>query len=254
MQESSFGIAVTIPSANSENVISLGHPRGFRQRSGTGQRLPSAPVDAAFRMRHDADVAPGQSGGPIHLSCGVAVALNSEMGCWVGGAGNIGLRLDSSTLKDALVPDIIDNGVLETEPDCNYNGINDWCDVGCHYQYGSCATPCGGFADCNKNLTPDGCEPATDWNSNSVQDICDIAAGTAPDCNFNFVIDGKDIADGFSEDANQNGIPDECAPTTDSNANGREDLCDIAIAENCDLDENGVPDDCQRCLPARCVL
>jgi hypothetical protein len=147
-----------------------------------------------------------------------------------------------------LVPNVIDNGLLEPQgaaADCDGNGIADWCDVGCNYPHGNCLTPCGDSVDCNGNLTPDECEPDTDWNNNFIQDICDIAAGMAPDCNFNFVIDGKDIEDGFSIDANQNGVPDECVPVHDCNGNGREDICDIAIQENCDQNSNAVPDDCE---------
>jgi len=43
--------------------------------------------------------------------------------------------------------------------DCNWNGVDDLCDISCVAQ--GCTKPCGGSEDCNGNGTPDECDTAS---------------------------------------------------------------------------------------------
>ncbi len=119
----------------------------------------------------------------------------------------------------------------EDRPDCNANGVWDFCDLAA-----------GDSADCNGNGIPDECDIAdgtsADCNGNGVPDECP----EEPDCNDNGVPDDCDIAAGTSEDCTGNGIPDECEP--DCNENGVADSCDIAEATSVDCQPNGIPDEC----------
>lgn len=103
--------------------------------------------------------------------------------------------------------DCDDDGIEDSEaiakglvPDCNGNGVPDYCDIWVDYSSN----------DCNNNGIPDDCE--TDCNANGVPDDCDILYGTSGDC------DG-------------NRIPDECdgqtPPGLDCNANDVLDPCDV---------------------------
>jgi hypothetical protein len=95
-----------------------------------------------------------------------------------------------------------------------------------------------------------------DCNTNGVNDLDDIAAGTSydcdanylpdecePDCNHNHAADPCDITAGTSQDCTANGTPDECEP--DCNHNGTADSCDIAAETGQDCTANGVPDECE---------
>lgn len=75
---------------------------------------------------------------------------------------------------------------------------------------------------------------ATDCNSNSRNDSCDLVAGTSDDCQSNGVLDECDEANGVSGDCNEN---------------GRLDVCDITAGISADCDHNGVPDDCSVAVP-----
>ncbi len=69
--------------------------------------------------------------------------------------------------------------------------------------------PCTGNEACD----PDGiCLRVVvhDCNGNSLEDFCDIDAGTSEDCNVNEVPDECDIGQGTSADSNGDGVPDEC--------------------------------------------
>jgi hypothetical protein len=92
-------------------------------------------------------------------------------------------------------------------PDCNGNGLADGADI---WGY---EDPCGNYfggniPDCNNNGIPDDCD--TDCNSNGVPDDCDIRDNSSHDCNGNWIPDECDLADGTSQDCNGNGISDEC--------------------------------------------
>ncbi|MGP1310603.1 MAG: GC-type dockerin domain-anchored protein [Phycisphaerales bacterium] len=52
--------------------------------------------------------------------------------------------------------------------------------------------------------------PFRDCNGNLINDIDEIAAGTATDCNANQIPDSCELADGLVEDCNENGVPDLC--------------------------------------------
>jgi formylglycine-generating enzyme required for sulfatase activity len=126
-------------------------------------------------------------------------------------------------------------------PDCNGNGVLDYCDIAS-----------GSVPDCNSNGAPDACDIAAgtvpDCNANGNPDSCDIASGAARDCNGNGIPDSCDIATGFARDCNANGIPDSCdiagGVARDCNANGIPDSCDIAGGA-ADVDQDGVPDTCE---------
>ncbi|MFH0981011.1 MAG: hypothetical protein V2A79_05680 [Planctomycetota bacterium] len=82
-----------------------------------------------------------------------------------------------------------------------------------------------------------------DCNSNGIDDVLDIFAGTSRDCNRTGIPDECDIAGGTSLDCNSNGTPDECE--TDCNTNGIPDTCDIAGGTSFDCNTNGTPDECE---------
>jgi formylglycine-generating enzyme required for sulfatase activity len=138
------------------------------------------------------------------------------------------------------IPDACDIAA-GTVPDCNANGIPDACDIAS-----------GAARDCNGNGIPDSCDIATgfarDCNSNDVPDACDIAAGAAMDCNSNGIPDSCDIATGVARDCNANGVPDSCdivaGTARDCNANDVPDSCDI-VGGAADFDQDGVPDSCE---------
>jgi len=99
---------------------------------------------------------------------------------------------------------VVDMGAYEYAPDCDENGILDFCDIDCDAFDGACNVPgCGTSNDCNGNKVPDHCEiPVTSGGLCLVD--CD------PDCNANGIPDACDISGGSSLDANANGVPDEC--------------------------------------------
>jgi len=73
-------------------------------------------------------------------------------------------------------PPIVDLGAYEHHPDCNGNGIRDVCDTDCGPPGGPCDVPgCGGSGDCNRNATPDECEPDTDHDG--IPDVCEFIYG-----------------------------------------------------------------------------
>ncbi|HRX87202.1 MAG TPA: S8 family serine peptidase, partial [Phycisphaerae bacterium] len=100
----------------------------------------------------------------------------------------------------------------------------------------------GTSADCNFNSLPDECEPQLDCNSNSVQDICDIASGSSNDINGNSVPDECEL------DCNGNDIPDDYdiaqGSSPDCNLNAVPDECDLATS-SVDCNQNWVPDECE---------
>ena len=145
-------------------------------------------------------------------------------------------------------PDCNDDGILDfcdivegLSQDCNSNGIPDSCDLS------------SGFAqDCNANATPDSCDIASgealDCNGNGVPDACDVNSGEAPDCNGNTIPDSCDIASGVSPDCNGNGIPDPCdiasGEAHDCNGNDTPDSCEIANGTAQDCNSNAILDAC----------
>ncbi|MDA1105598.1 MAG: formylglycine-generating enzyme family protein, partial [Planctomycetota bacterium] len=162
-----------------------------------------------------------------------------------------------------ISPDCNANGILDycdiatgTSEDCNSNGIPDSCDIanGTSTDVDSDGTPDSCETDCNGNDLPDDWDIATgqeaDCDGNSVPDSCDIAGG-APDCDGNGVFDSCDIASGTTPDCNGNGIPDSCDFTSgtaaDCNVNGIPDSCDIANGTSNDIDSDGTPDSCEDC-------
>ncbi len=106
-----------------------------------------------------------------------------------------------------------------------------------------------GSPDCNGNGVPDFCELegsiATDCDENGVLDECDVILDGVPDCNNNFYPDVCDIADGASVDLDEDGVPDECQGFSDCNLNGIGDVFDIEAGTSLDCNGNGVPDDCE---------
>ena len=103
------------------------------------------------------------------------------------------------------------------DPDCNWNGIPDECDLTC--ADGCDIYPdCGQSEDCQGDGFPDECQLAgNDCNNDEVPDDCQL---TGNDCNENGVPDECDIAGGSSQDTNGNGIPDECEPSCLGDLNG----------------------------------
>jgi formylglycine-generating enzyme required for sulfatase activity len=161
-----------------------------------------------------------------------------------------------------VFPDCNENGVLDycdvatgTAPDCNENGVPDSCDIADgEADIDSDGVPDSCEADCNSNDIPDDWEisqgTAADCNGNGVPDSCDVL-GSIPDCNGNRVPDSCDVASGNAPDCNGNSIPDSCdiaagiAP--DCNGNEIPDSCDIASGASADIDADGVPDSCEDC-------
>ncbi|UCE58617.1 MAG: hypothetical protein JSU63_14375 [Phycisphaerales bacterium] len=144
-------------------------------------------------------------------------------------------------------------------PDCDENGVADWCDLANCVNDPACD-------DCNGNDVPDGCEVppidplAPDCQPNGVPDECELPPidPDAPDCN------GNSIPDGCEADCNDNGVADECeVPPMDPDApdcNGNlipdecefdcqpneiPDECDIIYRTSLDLNHNDVPDECE---------
>jgi formylglycine-generating enzyme required for sulfatase activity len=145
------------------------------------------------------------------------------------------------TATFTVSPDCNGNGVLDycdiaggSVPDCNSNGVPDACDIAA-----------GTVPDCNANGIPDSCDIATgaarDCNANGIPDVCDIATGFARDCNTNGIPDSCDVAGGTG-DFDQDGVPDSCEP--DCNANAIPDDFEIAQGMATDCNLNGIPDGC----------
>ncbi|MHC4697656.1 MAG: hypothetical protein ACYTFA_13040 [Planctomycetota bacterium] len=93
-------------------------------------------------------------------------------------------------------------------PDCNQNGVPDFCDTDCDRN--GVPDDCdiaGGADDCQPNGVPDVCElEGNDCDGNSVPDDCDLAGGAA-DCQPNAILDVCELA---TKDCQPNGIPDDC--------------------------------------------
>ena len=88
------------------------------------------------------------------------------------------------------------------DADCNFNLIQDDCDVAL-----------GSSPDSNVNGVPDECE--VDCNGNGRLDRLDIIPfGTALDCNSNLTPDNCDLDSGSSSDCDATGVPDECEQVT----------------------------------------
>jgi formylglycine-generating enzyme required for sulfatase activity len=157
------------------------------------------------------------------------------------------------TVTLMVLPDCNGNGVPDycdvasnTAPDCDGNEVPDSCDIAAGAtDIDSDGTPDLCEADCNSNGIPDDWEilqgTAADCDRNSVPDACDLAGG-APDCNANSIPDSCDITGGSSTDINQNGVPDSCE--ADCNGNGLPDDWEIAQGSSPDCNSNGVPDAC----------
>ncbi|MGA1223575.1 MAG: thrombospondin type 3 repeat-containing protein, partial [Phycisphaerales bacterium] len=167
------------------------------------------------------------------------------------------------TVTLTVSPDCNGNGILDycdiatgAAEDCNANGVPDACDIASGFSgdVDSDGTPDSCQADCNANGLPDSYDIATgaeeDCDLNQIPDTCDIASG-APDCNGNGTFDSCEIATGAAEDCNANGIPDSCdiasGAGADCNANGIPDSCDIASGFSDDIDQDGQPDSCEDC-------
>jgi len=135
------------------------------------------------------------------------------------------------------------------DADCNFNLLPDTCDTASGYSF-----------DRNYNRVPDECE--VDCNGNGRLDRLDIIPfGLSRDCNRNLSPDGCDIALGFSTDCDGGGVPDECEPdcngivpmdscgfhagrATDCDGNGEPDSCEIFQATAADCNANCIPDPC----------
>jgi DNA-binding beta-propeller fold protein YncE len=114
--------------------------------------------------------------------------------------------------------------------DCNFNLIQDSCDI-----------TTGTSQDTDASGVPDECE--IDCNANGTLDRLDIIPfGTSLDCNHNLTPDECDLSSGASDDCTQNGVPDECE--ADCNRNGIADSCELQAGTSTDCDANGVPDEC----------
>lgn len=123
--------------------------------------------------------------------------------------------------------------LIQSQRDCNANGIVDECDLAQ-----------GTSVDCNANQVPDECEPDEDCNANGIQDICDIASGASEDCNDDYTPDECES----SSDCNGNGIRDVCEidrALNDCQQNGYLDACEVASGVSPDNNDDGIPDECQ---------
>lgn len=146
--------------------------------------------------------------------------------------------------------------VTGCDPDCNVNGILDWCET----EDGSVPDENGNnipdsCEDCNQNGVPDSIdvlEAGADCDGDGVPDECQISFMQGegffcvfqcdPDCNENGIPDACDISGGMP-DIDGNGVPDECDP--DCDGNGEPDAFQIQQQPLLDLDGNGVLDICQ---------
>jgi len=118
--------------------------------------------------------------------------------------------------------------------DCNFNMIQDSCDIAS-----------GTSQDSDASGVPDECE--IDCNANGTLDRLDIIPfGASRDCNHNLTPDECDLSSGASNDCTQNGIPDECE--ADCNGNGVADSCDIQAGTSTDCNVNDVPDECDAAI------
>jgi formylglycine-generating enzyme required for sulfatase activity len=143
--------------------------------------------------------------------------------------------------------------VLDSNPDCNGNGVPDSCDIAS-----------GNAPDCNTNGIPDACDVASavpDCNGNGIPDSCDIASGASADidadgvpdscedCNGNGLPDDWELSQGLTPDCNTNGVPDSCDITSgfdrDCNGDGRLDKCEVFIDGAADDNGNCTPDSCE---------
>jgi hypothetical protein len=133
--------------------------------------------------------------------------------------------VDTVTEFGALCEDCLCPLVQTGAPDCDANGVEDWCEIlmgtalDCNENEipDECDIDSGFSTDLNENGVPDECE---DCNDNGIPDECDLSCtgacaavpgcGQSADCNNNLIPDECDIASGWSPDSNGNGIPDEC--------------------------------------------
>ncbi|NOS99980.1 MAG: S8 family serine peptidase, partial [Phycisphaerales bacterium] len=125
---------------------------------------------------------------------------------------------DACEARDGLVEDcngdFIPDSCLESELDCDSNGLPDECDLAS-----------GGAFDCNANGRLDSCDiasgEAVDCQPDGMPDECQLSA---QDCNGNLVPDICDIRSDFSADQDSDGAPDECTVAVlfvDADAAGR---------------------------------
>jgi formylglycine-generating enzyme required for sulfatase activity len=193
----------------------------------------------------------------------VAASASGAMAVEIVGNSLVSATQCSSPYSEVIAtftvfPDCNDNGVLDycdiatnTAPDCNDNGVPDSCDIaGGAADVDADGIPDSCEVDCNGNGLPDDwdiAQGAPDCDDNGVPDSCDIAGG-APDCNGNGLFDACEIASGQTPDCNGNGVPDSCdiagGTAGDCNGNGVPDSCDTAGGAN-DVNANGVPDSCE---------
>ncbi|MBX3356575.1 MAG: lytic polysaccharide monooxygenase [Phycisphaeraceae bacterium] len=80
--------------------------------------------------------------------------------------------------------------------DCDGNGIPDAVEIA------------NGAPDCNMNGIPDWCETLADCDGDGIIDLCAILAGVVEDCNMNLIPDSCEIVEGG--DANGDGYLDDC--------------------------------------------
>ena len=131
-------------------------------------------------------------------------------------------------LDDPFTPDngasqtpVVDMGAHEFTPDCDENGILDFCELDCGAPGGICdVAGCGAGSDCNGNAILDGCDIAAC--------VGDPGCG---DCNFNNVPDACDITNLTAVDEDLDGVPDGCA-TFNGNC---DPTLDWSCADNWDL-------------------
>lgn len=129
-------------------------------------------------------------------------------------------------------------GPAHPPPDCDGNGIDDPCDLGCGVAGGVCDVP--------------GCGTSVDQDGNAVPDQCD------PDCNANDVPDALDIHPGQSEDCNGNTVPDECEGDADGDGVINDcDACPFDALNDADGDgfcvpQDGCPEDPLKFAPGQC--
>ncbi len=112
-------------------------------------------------------------------------------------------------------------------PDCNGNGIPDYCDIDQTLpnegMFNGTCMDTQSFPNCYITKLGGG---SYDLNTNSIPDDCDVTSGLEFDCNGNRLIDSVEVAAGTALDVNADGIPDECQD--DCNHNGVPDVTDLA--------------------------